>query len=316
MQNDGGTEVTVFYRFRVPVLAAFLWLVSPVGVAADRLVVYTVNYPLQYFAQRIAGDHAEVVLPVPPDVDPAFWKPDATTINDFQHADLILLNGATYAKWVNRVSLPRRTLVDTSAGFSDRYIQTKGGATHSHGREGAHSHAGTAFTTWLDFSQAAEQARAVRDALSRIMPAQRDTFASNFLTLERDLLDLDARLKAIVARDPARPLLASHPVYQYLARRYSLNLKSSVLWEPDAMPPETEWQVLAELREGHPATWMLWEGDPAPEIGERLQQLGVQSSVFDPCGNRPTAGNFLSVMSNNLANIARVFDKEIVNQGG
>ena len=50
MQNDGGTEVTVFYRFRVPVLAAFLWLVSLVGVVADRLVVYTVNYLLQYFA--------------------------------------------------------------------------------------------------------------------------------------------------------------------------------------------------------------------------------------------------------------------------
>ena len=292
--------------------AAILWLGGSVGVAAERLVVYTVNYPLQYFAQRIAGDHAEVVLPLPPDVDPAFWQPDAATIGGFQRADVILLNGAGYAKWVSRVSLPRRKLVDTSTGFSDSYIDTQGSVTHSHGREGDHSHAGRAFTTWLDFSQAAEQARAVRDALSRIMPAQRDTFASNFLTLERDLLDLDARLKAIVARDAARPLIASHPVYQYLARRYSLNLKS-LMWEPDAMPPETEWQVLAELREGHPATWMLWEGDPAPEIDERLQQLGVQSTVFDPRGNRPVAGDFLSVMFNNLANMERVFNQDIDN---
>jgi len=292
--------------------AAILWLGGSVGVAAERLVVYTVNYPLQYFAQRIAGDHAEVVLPLPPDVDPAFWQPDAATIGGFQRADVILLNGAGYAKWVSRVSLPRRKLVDTSTGFSDSYIDTQGSVTHSHGREGDHSHAGRAFTTWLDFSQAAEQARAVRDALSRIMPAQRDTFASNFLTLERDLLDLDARLKAIVARDPARPLIASHPVYQYLARRYSFNLKS-LMWEPDAMPPETEWQVLAELREGHPATWMLWEGDPAPEIDERLQQLGVQSTVFDPRGNRPVAGDFLSVMFNNLANMERVFNQDIDN---
>jgi zinc transport system substrate-binding protein len=276
--------------------AAILWLGGSVGVAAERLVVYTVNYPLQ----------------LPPDVNPAFWQPDAATIGGFQRADVILLNGAGYAKWVSRVSLPRRKLVDTSTGFSDSYIDTEGSVTHSHGREGDHSHAGRAFTTWLDFSQAAEQARAVRDALSRIMPAQHDTFASNFRTLERDLLDLDARLKAIVARDPARPLIASHPVYQYLARRYSLNLKS-LMWEPDAMPPETEWQVLAELREGHPATWMLWEGDPAPEIDERLQQLGVQSTVFDPRGNRPVAGDFLSVMFNNLANMERVFNQDIDN---
>ena len=103
---------------------AVMWLGTSVGVAAERLVVYAVNYPLQYFAQRIAVDHVEVVLPVPPDVDPAFWQPDAAAIGDLQRADVILLNGAGYAKWVSRVSLPLRKLVDTSAGFSDRYIGT------------------------------------------------------------------------------------------------------------------------------------------------------------------------------------------------
>jgi len=293
-------------RFCVAVIAATLCLNSLVGVAAERLVVYTVNYPLQYFAQRIAGDHAEVVLPVPPDVDPAFWQPDAETIGHFQRADVILLNGAGYAKWVNRVSLPRRKLVDTSAGFRDRYIEMEDGVTHSHGREGDHSHAGAAFTTWLDLSQAIQQARAVQDALSSRMPDQANTFTANFHALERDLLDLDARLKSITVRDPAQPLLASHPVYQYISRRYSLNLKS-VMWEPDAMPPESEWHALAELRKEHPATWMLWEGEPAPEIGERLQALGVQGIIFAPCGNRPETGDFLSVMSNNLSNMEQIF---------
>jgi zinc transport system substrate-binding protein len=291
------------------VVAMTLCWNSLVGVAAERLVVYTVNYPLQYFAQRIAGDQAEVVLPVPPDVDPAFWQPDAQTIGSFQRADVILLNGAGYAKWVDRVSLPRRKLVDTSAGFRDRYVETEGGVTHSHGREGAHSHAGTAFTTWLDFTQAAEQAKAVRDALSRLMPDQADIFAANFRGLERDLLALDSRLEAIVARDPAKPLFASHPVYQYLARRYSLNLKS-VLWEPDAMASETEWQALAELREAHPAAWMLWEAEPSAENRERLRQLGVQSAVFDPCANPPPAGDFLRVMSDNVTNMADVYDRQ------
>lgn len=151
---------------------------------------------------------------------------------------------------------------------------------------------------------------AARNALSRLMPEQSDILASNFKALERDLIDLDARLKATVARNPARPLIASHPVYQYLAWRYSLNLKS-VMWEPNTVPPETEWQALAELRQGHPATWMLWESDPALEISQRLQLLGVQSTVFDPCGNEPVKGDFLSVMFNNLASMAHVFDQEI-----
>jgi zinc transport system substrate-binding protein len=294
-------------RSWLTVFAAIVSLGWSVGSAGERLVVYSVNYPLQYFAQRIAGEFAEVVMPVPPGVDPAFWQPDAAIIGDFQRADLILLNGAGYAKWVSRVSLPRRRTVDTSASFSERYIDTEGSQTHSHGREGDHSHAGTAFTTWLDFRQAFEQARAVRDALSRLAPERGDIFADNFLDLERDLLDLDTRLAAIVGRDPGRPLIASHPVYQYLVRRYSLNLES-VMWEPYAIPPETEWRALAELRARHPAGWMLWESEPIAGNRERLQQLGVQSTVFHPCANRPQTGDFMSVMSENVQNLKQVFE--------
>ncbi len=261
-------------------------LLGAVCAAAERPAVYAVNYPLQYFAERIAGEHAEVVLPVPPGMNPAFWQPDAAAIADLQRADLILLNGAGYAKWLDRVTLPRRKLVNTSAGFRDSYIETTEAPTHSHGREGAHSHAGTAFTTWLDFAQAAEQAQAVQDALAQLLPAQVPALRNNLDGLKRDLHDLDRRLAAMVAREPHMPLLASHPVYQYLARRYGLEL-SSVLWEPDALPSPAEWQALVALRETHPADWMLWEAEPLPATRRRLEALGIRSAVFAPCGNRP-----------------------------
>ncbi len=285
---------------------AICWLMLPVSAAAQRPVVYTVNYPLQYFAQRIAGEHADVVFPAPAGVDPAFWVPDAVLIGQFQKADLVLLNGAGYAKWVNRASLPRRKLVNTSAGFRDRLITTDGGVTHSHGREGSHSHAGTAFTTWLDFSQAVEQARAVRDALTRLIPTHRDTFNQNFSALERELMHLDRRLMDIVARDPAKPLFASHPVYQYLARRYALNLES-VMWEPQTVAQQSEWQRFGQLSKRHLARWMLWESEPSIENRSRLERLGIQSAVFEPCANRPESGDFLSVMSANVANMERIF---------
>jgi zinc transport system substrate-binding protein len=283
-----------------------LMMTAPLLQAADRLVVYTVNYPLQYFAQRIAGEHADVVFPAPADVDPAFWQPDATTITAYQQADLILLNGAGYAKWLDRVSLPRRRLVTTAAGFAADYIETAGTVTHSHGREGSHSHAGTAFTTWLDFGQAVMQANAVRDALSRLRPLHAEVFAANARALETDLLGLDARMQAIVYAAPGTPLVASHPVYQYMARRYGINLEA-VMWEPDTLPGAAQWLAFERLLKDHPAGWMLWEGDPIQESIERLQQHGVQSIVFDPCGNAPGEGDFLDVMSSNLRRLDRVF---------
>lgn len=274
--------------------------------AGGTLTIYAVNYPLAYFAERIAGDLAEVKFPAPPGLDPAFWMPDADTIAAYQGADLILLNGAGYAKWVDRVSLPRSRLVDTSHDFADQFIQTQAAVAHSHGPGGAHSHGGTAFTTWLDLAQAAQQAEAVARAITRKRPNAKDRIARNLAALKSDLLALDARIAKIAGFDPGRPLLASHPVYQYLARRYRLNLES-VLWEPDTVPSTPQWAELARIRNMHPAKWMLWEGEPKQENVERLRALGVESIVFNPCASRPTTGDFLSVMRENTRNLEEVF---------
>jgi zinc transport system substrate-binding protein len=126
-----------------------------ISYADELLSVYVVNYPLKYFVDRIGGDYVEVIFPVPPDVDPAYWTPDAGTISDYQQADLIVLNGAEYAKWVKKFSLPRSKIVNASKGFKGRYITTKGVVTHSHGPQGKHAHENVAFTTWIDCQLAA-----------------------------------------------------------------------------------------------------------------------------------------------------------------
>jgi zinc transport system substrate-binding protein len=294
------------YRSLAWIAAISLLLMSSFVMAEEKPVIYTVNYPLQYFAQRIAGEQADVTLPVPAGIDPAFWQPDAGTVIAFQQADLVLLNGAGYAKWVSRVSLPRRKLVDTSAGYRDRYLQAEEGVTHSHGREGGHSHSGVAFTTWLDFTLAVEQARAITAALTRLRPAAKDVFERNFSVLEQDLLALDSQVREVVAVDPDNSLLVSHPVYQYFKRRYGLNL-TSVMWEPDVAPEAAQWSELRQLLKLHPSNWMVWEDNPNPESVAELRSLGVDSLVFDPCGNRPVDGDFLSVMQQNVQNLKRAF---------
>jgi zinc transport system substrate-binding protein len=260
--------------------------------------VYAVNDPLAYFAERIGGSLIDVEFPAPADVDPAFWRPAAATIGRFQKADVILLNGADYAKWVKQASLPDSKTVDTTAAVTEKFIEVKDAVTHQHGPQGEHSHAGTAFTTWLDPTMAVAQAKAVRDALTKLLPDEKATFEKNYQKLEKDLLALDQRLKTVFAAEPQRPLLGSHPVYQYLAARYKLNFQS-VHWEPDTVPDEEAWKAFGELLAKHPATVMLWEGPPAKETVARLKTLGVQAVVFNPCGNRSEEGDYLEVMRKN-----------------
>jgi zinc transport system substrate-binding protein len=270
------------------------------------LSVYVVNYPLQYFAERIGGDLTAVEFPAPPDADPAFWLPDADTVGDYQNADLILLNGADYAKWIPKATLPPSKLVDTSVTFKDRFIHAEDGMTHSHGPAGEHSHGETAFTTWLDMTLAVEHAKAIRDAFVKAKPDREAYFQDRFVALERDLLSMDERLQKIVAGKTDKPLLGSHPVYQYLARRYGLDIRS-VHFEPDEFPSGDAWHELERIIENHPAKWMLWEGEPSVETRDKLESLGVGSIVFDPCGNKPDRGDLMTVMKNNLVNLEKVF---------
>lgn len=273
--------------------------------AGGRLAIYVTNYPLQYFAERVGGDRVEVSLPVPAGKDPADWSPDAETVAAYQAADLVLLNGADYEKWVNRVSLPPSKLVDTSADLADRVIYVPNAITHSHGPEGEHSHGETAFTTWLDPTLAIRQADTIRSAFVSARPREESAFQAGFASLERDLVELDGSLQEIFSGNQ-QPLLASHPVYQYLARRYAIDLRS-VHFEPDEYPDQKSWRGLQELLVDHPSRRMLWEGEPLDDTREKLQELGVDIVVYDPCGNRPEIGDFFEVMGRNVDRLRETF---------
>lgn len=267
---------------------------------SGRLQIHVANYPLAYFAERIGSTEVDVTFAAPADEDPAFWQPTDAQIAAMQNADLIAMNGATYSKWAEKVSLPEAKVLDTSAGFKAQLIEVKEETTHSHGKAGEHSHAGTAFTTWIDFQQAIKQADAIREALQKLRPEQIELFALNFDQLKTDLLQLDKDMLAVGEKLAGQPLVGSHPVYQYFARRYQLNLRA-VHWEPEVVPDDAQMEELKKLLSTHAAKWMIWEGDPAKESVEKLKAIGVDSAVFDPCGNVPEEGNWLDVMKANIA---------------
>lgn len=284
------------------ILNTFVFLAQPAGASDEPITIYTVNYPLAYFAERIGGEHVRVTFPAPPDGDPAGWLPSAEEIAAFQQADLILLNGAGYAAWIDEAPLPEDKLVHTSASFKDRYIG-EAAATHSHGEGVEHSHAAElAFTTWLDPQLASEQAAAIRDALNAALPASNSSFAAGYAALNADLQALDADFEQIFRTLGDTPLVFSHPVYQYLERRYNIN-GLSVHWEPDEVPGDEAFDELALQLLRHPAEYMIWEGEPEAAAVAALDEWQISSIVLDPCGNRPREGDYMTVMRNNVSNL-------------
>ena len=283
--------------------------VTPTG----KPVVYTTFYPTKFFAERIGGDLIEVVCPVPSDEDAIFWMPDAKAIAAYQKADLIVINGAEFSKWVQKVNLPESRVVNTAKPFEDSFVTIEHATEHSHGKGGKHAHEGIDGHTWVDPINAKIQAAEIEKALVKRFPEHEAAFKKGFTSLAADIDALDRQLKTYQAAYKNQALLASHPAYNYLARRYGWNLESLDL-DPEEMPSDKMIMGIKEMLKTHPAKYLIWEAYPAEAIAQRMKdELGLTSIEFSPCellsdAEIDAGADYMTVMQRNLKNIGVVFE--------
>lgn len=282
--------------------AAVALITASAALAQDRPRIVVVNYPLQYLTERLVGDAADVVFPMPAGVDPSFWRPGISDISAIQSADLILLNGAGFASWVDRVSLPRSRLVNTSSAIKDRFIHTES-ITHSHGDGGEHSHDGVASYTWLDPTLAIGQAETIALALAgrEFVPVQEVEDRLAALRTELEALDTEAKAALSAAQDIA--IIATHPRYQYFARRYGLSV-TSLEWDAGAMPTGEERAELEARVKETGARIMIWEAAPPDAAGEAAAALGLASVTFNPMAHQDGDRDFQEAFSSVIKALA------------
>ncbi len=245
--------------------------------ASAPILVRTTDWPSQFLVERIGGPLVLAECVLPEGEDPASWSPSGDLVAGLAEADLIVTNGAGYSAWMATASLPSQRVVEAARGVELIELQ---GQTHSHGREGEHSHAGADPHTWSDPTGYVAQALVVRDALVAARPHQAMSFQKNAGELERKLNALDAQLKAATADLHQVQLAASHPAFNYLARRYDLKITSFDL-DPSTAPSAEQVEDLQrwqDHREG--AGILLWESAPSEAAVAALPSF--RHVVLDP----------------------------------
>ena len=284
---------------RIIIIAMFLFCScsEKKPTAQVKKTVAVSNFPMFWLVEKIAGDTVNLQFPVPSDIDPAYWSPEDKDILGMQQADLILLNGATYEKWLKGTSLPAGKTVDTSIDTKSAFIKLEDETEHEHNGV-KHKHTGTDFNIWLDSYIYSIQAQTITDALIKLNPEKKQEYETALTTLKKKLktvfIDLNNASKS------QDKYLASHPVYNYLAKANGWKVQN-FHWEPDEMPSEEEWSKLKEALSF--SKYMLWEDTPSKEISDRLMKEGVKIIVFRTCGNRPPGGDFFSEMIKNIENL-------------
>ena len=271
-------------------------------------VIYTTFYPTTYFAERIGGELVEVVCPCPEDEDPIMWMPDTGAITAYQQADLIVINGAGFEQWVDKVALPAGRLVNTARPFEADLLEYEDAVVHAHGPSGEHAHEGLDGHTWMDPIQARTQAEAIKDALVERYPQWAERFEANYQALAGDLGALNASLQELAEGYQQQPLLCSHPAYNYIARRYGWNIRNLDL-DPETVPSDETLLKIEKVLAEHRAQYLIWESFPAPEVAAVMRnRFKLVNLELSPCellssAEQAQGVDYLSVMRRNVGNI-------------
>lgn len=280
--------------------------------ARERPLVVTTFYPLEFVAERIGGERVEVRCDVPSDADPLFWSPTPEMIALYQTADLILFNGAGLESWADKVSLPPSIVVDTSRGFRSQFLEFEDAITHTHGPGEEHTHAGIDAHVWMDPVLLARQAAKAHEALAKLLPDHADELATNHAQLASELDALHKEFAKFGSLPAGESLVASHPAYDYLAKRRGWPIVNLDL-NPEA---ELDDATLARVRErlkDTTAEWILWESEPIGPLADRIEsELGLKSVLFSPCellapADRKAGLTYLQVQWSNLERLRPAF---------
>jgi zinc transport system substrate-binding protein len=266
---------------------------------------------LQYLAQRIGGDRADVIGLVPPGVEPHDWEPTPQDITSINKASVFIYQGAGLETWAARTvsSLPpnKPIVVEATEGFG-----LKPGISEEEGEEASSESSDEPLLdphVWLNPQLYKKQAQTVRDALVTADPASETIYRDNLANLETDLDELDSEMEQGLSSCQRHTIVTSHAAFAYLADRYGLEQLAVTGLSPDTEPSPARLRELIQQVRDEGATHIFFETLVNPAVSETIaKEVGAQTLALNPIeGLTPeeiTGGaDYFSLQRQNLANL-------------
>lgn len=202
-------------------LIALCLLVAP-SSAAERTSVFVSIAPQAYFVQQIGKDWVDVHILVEPGADPHTYEPKPRQMVALSKAVLYFAVGIEFetAKLAKITAVnPRIQVVHTDHGITKHPL-----ADHGHGdvKEGQEE-GGLDPHIWLAPPLVMSQARSILTALQAVDPDHRSAYEANYRSFILEIVDLDARLRAVFDGLAGSSFMVFHPSWGTFAHTYGLN---------------------------------------------------------------------------------------------
>ena len=272
------------------------------------LEVVTGFYPLQYVAQRVAGDHAKIVDLTKPGSEPHDLELSLAQTASVITADLVVyekgLQAAVDAA-VDQADGVRTVDAGKVAGLEPLSHDGHDDAQHDSPAGAEPSDLGGLDPHfWQDPLKLAKVADAVADALAEADPAHAADFRANAAALDDDLTALDRDYAAGLHGCARDTVVVSHNAFGYLGR-YGLFIEPISGLSPDAEPTPADLVRLQQLIRTDGITTVFGERLVSPKMAQSLaDDMGVTTKILDPIeglSSETAHDDYLSLMRDNLA---------------
>ena len=191
---------------------------------SGKLLIVTSIYPYGELAREIAGDKAEVTVLAPPGADAHDFEPKPSDLFTLKNADLIVFNGGGLEPWADKVL---KLFGQVKVIKAEQFIVGEKISEDPH--------------YWLSLVNARNIARAIKDNLITIDPANKSYYEENYRKLADKLYELHLAMVDLTSDIKSRKIFTLHPAFGYFARDYGLEEISLLPGkEMEATPGEIE----------------------------------------------------------------------------
>jgi zinc transport system substrate-binding protein len=277
---------------------------SSTRTGRDQLAIVTAFYPLQFIAQRVAGDLATVANLTQPGAEPHDLELTPRQVASLTTASLVIYEKGFQPAVDEAVhQSENRDVIDTTTIVPLRPL-TAPGDDLGHGEAAGHDHPALDPHVWLDPASVSRIAAAVQKRLVTIDPDHAVDYQRNASELRKELRNLDQSFRSGLAHCVRTEFMTTHAAFGYLAERYHLTQIPISGLNPDSESSPARIAAVQRVAREHGLTTIFSETLVSPAVAQAIAgDLGLTTDVLDPIEgitSQSRGQDYVSVMSANL----------------
>jgi zinc transport system substrate-binding protein len=295
--NSQVTAAIVAIVVIIPLLSFGLWnSESPIVIekaeGKSKITAITSFYPLYEFTKEIGGNKVDVSLLVPQGVEPHDWEPTIRDIQKIEQADLIIINGNGFEKWVDKIDSSKVSIINSGRSF---------GLVTEEPTQSVDYH------YWLNPLSAKLQITAITDGLIEADPENADYYKNTKKDYDLKLDALHSKIKTEL-NGCKKDFVAFHDAFSYFAHEYDLNQHTVIQSNsPHSEPTSKKLEDIIQLAKSLDIDIIFAEEGVGIRASQVIaNEIGGKVLILSPLEIVEDESSYIEKMEENLLNFKEV----------